>query len=248
MNVIAFIPARGGSKGIQNKNLQEIGGEALVIRSIFHALESEILSNIIVSTDSEIIIGSIREKFNDALILDDSKIGNLFELNQKLVIHKRDPQLASDKSLVGETIKKICTLINSNTRVEFGVLMMQPTSPFRKPNEVDHFLRSHISEGTISPAVSVKEVIDSHPARMYQSIDHKLSHIGFLKDLEFAPRQLLPKFYLRDGSFYLLNQNQAIKGAMVSENSKFSIREFPWNLNIDSIEDLEFARYVDGTF
>ena len=53
MNILALIPARGGSKGIKRKNLVEIQGKPLIAYSIEHALESHLINRVIVSTDDE---------------------------------------------------------------------------------------------------------------------------------------------------------------------------------------------------
>ena len=51
MEILAIIPARGGSKGILNKNIQNVGGIPLVVRTINVALKSKLINKIIVSTD-----------------------------------------------------------------------------------------------------------------------------------------------------------------------------------------------------
>ena len=55
-NVIAFIPARGGSKGIENKNIVEIDEIPLVMWSVFAAAESKFIDRIVVSSDSDDIL------------------------------------------------------------------------------------------------------------------------------------------------------------------------------------------------
>ena len=52
---LALIPARGGSKGIPGKNLQEVGGVPLVGRSVQAALASTRVSRVLVSTDDDAI-------------------------------------------------------------------------------------------------------------------------------------------------------------------------------------------------
>ena len=49
---IAIIPARSGSKGLPNKNIQCLGGEPLIRRAVRRACEAEIFDEIILSTDS----------------------------------------------------------------------------------------------------------------------------------------------------------------------------------------------------
>ena len=52
MKILAVIPARAGSKGIPNKNIRIVGGHPLVYYAIRNALESKMITDIVVSTDS----------------------------------------------------------------------------------------------------------------------------------------------------------------------------------------------------
>ena len=52
MKILAVIPARAGSRGIPNKNIRIIGGHPLIYYSIKNALSSELITSVIVSTDS----------------------------------------------------------------------------------------------------------------------------------------------------------------------------------------------------
>ena len=53
MRTLAVVLARGGSKGLPDKNLRLLGGEPLVARPIRHARESGVVDEIVLSTDSE---------------------------------------------------------------------------------------------------------------------------------------------------------------------------------------------------
>lgn len=61
-NVLGFIPARGGSKGVKDKNIKLLNGKPLISYTIEQAFESEIFEDIIVSTDSE-KIAQISKKY-----------------------------------------------------------------------------------------------------------------------------------------------------------------------------------------
>ena len=64
MNVLGFIPARSGSKGVKNKNIRLIKGKPLLEFTVFSALEAKnegILSDVIVSTDSKEYIELIKD-------------------------------------------------------------------------------------------------------------------------------------------------------------------------------------------
>jgi CMP-N-acetylneuraminic acid synthetase len=66
MKPICFIAARGGSKGIPNKNIKIINGKPLIAYTIEKALKSKIFSNVIVSTDSK-KIASISKKYGASI-------------------------------------------------------------------------------------------------------------------------------------------------------------------------------------
>lgn len=61
MSIVAFIFARGGSKGLPGKNIRELGGKPLIAWAIEHALAVKRIERVIVSTDSEQIASVARE-------------------------------------------------------------------------------------------------------------------------------------------------------------------------------------------
>lgn len=61
MTAVAFIFARGGSKGLPGKNLRPLGGKPLVAWSIEHALEASRIDRVLVSTDSPEIASISRQ-------------------------------------------------------------------------------------------------------------------------------------------------------------------------------------------
>ena len=63
-NIIAFIPARGGSKSIKNKNLKKLGKKNLVEITINQALKSKLFSKIVLSSDSKNIL-RVAKKYNN---------------------------------------------------------------------------------------------------------------------------------------------------------------------------------------
>lgn len=77
MNILAVIPARAGSKGIPNKNIRIIGGHPLIYYSIKNALDSKLITDVVISTDSpevRIIAGQMGAtcKWRDASLCGDA--------------------------------------------------------------------------------------------------------------------------------------------------------------------------------
>jgi len=117
--VLGVIPARGGSKGIKDKNIVDLGGKPLIAYSIESALKSKFLSDVIVSTDSEKIAG----------------------LSKKLgvtVPFMRPAELAGDKTTMLLVLKNVINEYEafSGKRVDV-IVWLQPTSPFRTAWHID---------------------------------------------------------------------------------------------------------------
>lgn len=106
MKTIALIPLRGGSKSIPKKNIKSIGGKPLCFWVIEAALQSEIFSQVIVSTDSFEIAGLIEQNF------------------PQVTISIRPDALATD------TASTESVMIYESNRTEYDVMcLIQATSP-----------------------------------------------------------------------------------------------------------------------
>ena len=81
-NIIAIIPARGGSKSIKNKNIIDLNGKPLIYYTINQALKSNEFTKVIVSTDS-LSIAKIAEKCYHGQKLRRVEVGYLYEENVK---------------------------------------------------------------------------------------------------------------------------------------------------------------------
>jgi len=123
--VIAFIPARGGSKGIKDKNIIDLDGIPLIMWSIFAACASEYIDRIVVSSDSKDILFSA--SFHSRHVC------------QKVELLDRDSDLAKDSST---TESVITNFIENDSDIESNdiILLMQPTSPFRHNRIIDRVI------------------------------------------------------------------------------------------------------------
>ena len=109
--IIAFIPARGGSKSIKNKNLKKLGKKNLVEIAINQALKSKLFSKIILSSDSSSIL----------------KVGKKYK---KIEIFKRPPNISKD---VSKTELAILNYFKNNKNyIAEYLIVLQVTSPLRK--------------------------------------------------------------------------------------------------------------------
>src|SRR5207253_1430215 len=117
--LLALIPARGGSKGISRKNLALVGGKPLVVRSIEHALACTRVRRVVVSTD-------------------DPEIAAVAIAAGAEVPFVRPAELAGDQVLDLPVFEHALRALaeSGGYRPEL-VLHLRPTAPFRAPGLLD---------------------------------------------------------------------------------------------------------------
>ena len=116
-STVAIIPARGGSKGIADKNLQHVGDIPLLVRTI-HALQlSSSISMVYVSTDSE-SIARLASAYGAAVIM-------------------RPSDLSSDSASSESALLHAIEVIESRGQQPTSIVFAQCTSPFIEPADVD---------------------------------------------------------------------------------------------------------------
>lgn len=235
---IAIIPARGGSKGVKNKNLKKIGSTSLVERAWNSCLEADFFQTIILSTDSEAICKEIfpRTEFSSV------SSNKLYFYKKQLVLHKRDSFKSSDISSVYDTLNEII----SNDELNFDYLwLIQPTNPFRSLSEFNEIRKLCEENSEFTSIVSVKDVNGYHPDRMFKlQGENIIPYESNNLDIS-VPRQLLPRTYIKDGGYYVF-RNLVLKQRHYLGNKILPyIRHNRDNINIDTVEDLEYARFIN---
>jgi CMP-N-acetylneuraminic acid synthetase len=242
-NVIV-IPARGGSQGIKEKNIQLVGGFPLVVRSLKHAREMGSEFTKILSTDSQRVMDAVTNFLGiKSFELSEHPTDSLHDLGP-IMVHFRGEEFADSKALIGTALKHLRLLcLEQSKRFDCWVLL-QPTSPFRSRIEIQNLsaqINTHFKEN--DSWVSVKKIDDSHPARMYEMCaDNRMRSIPGYQHLKSTRRQDLPALYLRDGAFYCICDKLVAEGRQFSDSPMPLLRNGPWTINIDNQMDLDLAR------
>jgi CMP-N-acetylneuraminic acid synthetase len=132
---------------------------------------------------------------------------------------------------------------NKNQTRYDAVLMLQPTTPFRKASWIDAAVK-HLAESELDSIVSVVDVGANHPYRMY-SLDQNRELIRFVDcvDDPMMPRQKLPPVYIRSGDIYATRRNCLLEQkSLIGRRSGGLIIDPEYAVNIDEPMDLEVAR------
>jgi CMP-N,N'-diacetyllegionaminic acid synthase len=183
MRILALIPARSGSKRVPKKNMRMFGGKPLIAWSIETALSTPGICDVLVSTDSD----EIREISINA----GAKVPWL-----------RPSQLATDEaSSVDVAIHALDRYENENGEVG-GLLLLQPTSPFRTTEFIKQGIEKYLSSGGDSViGVSPSRENPSWMVTIEENKMNRLDEKSIAKLNSWGPNNL----YVVNGCFYLTN-------------------------------------------
>jgi CMP-N,N'-diacetyllegionaminic acid synthase len=252
VTVLHLVPFRAGSKGVPQKNLRKINRRSLAARAVSFGLVSGIPGPIVASSDClRMLRFAFREIGVD--VPPDVSVGSMVQVADRLFVHYRPPQHALDISPLGPVFVDAVVHAEQFGIVVTHLMLLQPTSPFRSADDSRNILSLLPSIGPDDSAVSVERMGDSHPARMYLSSGtrpgtERLQRVPGFAQHEFSPRQALPNVFLRDGAFYIVGRNLALKGIQLGERPHFFERSWPYTANIDSLRDLEEAKRIGRKF
>ncbi len=227
MNVLGVIPARGGSKGVKDKNIRIIAGEPLIQYAINACKESGRLSTFVVSTDSEKIM-AIAERTGTQVI-------------------QRPKEIAMDTSSVVDAALHVLKALEKTDYHFDAIMLLQPTSPIRTGDDIDKAIELLEESTEIDGVISVIRVEDTHPARMYKveqdGIDQNLQPLQPL--FENCRRQDLPPIFHRNGAIYLVRREQLVENRTFMPKKKIGIvMRSDYSVNIDTELDVLTAEVI----
>lgn len=217
--VLAVITARGGSKGLKQKNILSLGGMPLIGWTIRAALDSKCIDRVIVSTDDE-QIADVALKFGAE------------------VPFLRPGHLASDTAKSADVMAHALKNIPG---YEYAALL-QPTSPFRTAADLDAGFELWQRMPEVGGCVSVCQSMES-PWHMY-SFDNSNSLTPIIPTSETGQRrQDLPKAFLLNGAFYFFKINRFwTERRLIFADSLGFEMPMDRSIDIDTLEDLTAAR------
>ena len=179
MRILGFIPARGGSKTVPRKNLRPVGGLPLIRYTIEAAKRSQCLTDVVVSTDDQEIAAVAEE--------------------QGVRIIMRPAELAGDTAPMIAAVRHVLSVLEPRGKRYEAVVVLQPTAPLRTAEDIDAAVGLLETTGADS-VVSVYQVGDHHPARMYRLLEDRL--VPYEAEPAGSLRQSLPAVYHRNGAIY----------------------------------------------
>ena len=217
-NIIALIPARGGSKGIKNKNLKKVGRLNLVERAIEVAKKTKIFQKIILSSDKKNIL-----KYAD---------------KYKILKHDRPKQFAKDESNISQTILDIKKKYNFKNTYLF---ILEPTSPLRTSNQIKDSYKL-IKKKRLDSFCTFTEAMVS-PYRVWE-LKKKIRPLNKKKNI-WVPRQAFKTYYQAVGNViaFNLDKYKPKKGILFGKIGYIILDKIN-SIDIDSTDDLNIVRKI----
>lgn len=221
MQVLAVIPARGGSKGIKRKNLVRFRGKPLVLHSIEHALQSRLVTRVLVSTDDPEIREVALAAGAEAPFL-------------------RPDELAQDHVLDLPVFEHALDFLEREEgyRPEL-VVHLRPTAPHRHPEWIDQAIELLLSHPAADSVRSVSRP-DKHPYRMF-SLDPEGYLDPIMKHEHPVPyllrRQDLPALY-----YYNCVIDVTRRATILEQRSMTGARIYPYIMDEDDVIDIDAPR------
>ena len=167
---LGIIPARGGSKGLPNKNIKLLHGKPLIEYTIHAANYSKLLDDCVVSTDSEEIMNIAKESGGNVPFL-------------------RPDYLATDTATTFDAVEHAINFYKDTLNKEYDyIVLLEPTSPLREDDDIDNMIMRIVENDTkFDSIVSIGEV-DEHPSILKKIMDDD-SIIPYCDNLKVTNRR-----------------------------------------------------------
>lgn len=224
--VLAVVPARGGSKSIPRKNLKMVGGVSLVARASQVAAALPFIDAALISTDDPEIAAEAKAHGLDAPFM-------------------RPPELSGDTATSVDMWRHAWLAAEAHYGKRFDLsVLLEPTSPLRRPEDVECTLRALIDAG--APAAATVSPTPAHYT------PHKTLKINDKGEIDFylegganhSLRQGIPAYYHRNGLCYAVTRDHLVNEGCIIDRGTVAVVVDRHVVNIDDMFELELAEWL----
>jgi CMP-N-acetylneuraminic acid synthetase len=228
--VLALIPARGGSKGIPRKNIRPFAAYPLISYSIAAAKQAETVTRVIVSTDDPEIAAVARAYGAETPFL-------------------RPAELAADRSTDLPVFQHALNWLAGHENYHPQIILhLHATSPVRPHGFIDQAVRL-LREHPEAECVRSVVVPGQNPYKMWQIDPHSgrmlpLMTVQGIDEAYNTPRQLLPAVYLQTGHVNAIRPATILAGSMTGNAILPVIIDARYEVDLDTLADWERGEWL----
>jgi CMP-N,N'-diacetyllegionaminic acid synthase len=229
--VICSISARGGSKGVPNKNIRILGGKPLIAYAIIESLKSKYIDRVVVSTDSN-AIAEVAEKYGAEVL-------------------RRPNVLAEDRTPLIDSTQYTMRAMDSQGFNADIIVQLSPTCPFLTIEHIDQSIEM-VADDDCECSVSLKKIQHEHPYRarvlhqndFFENYEQEVD----VESKQYHSRQDLPDLYCTTGGLYtrqrhLLESYTGDDFAMGVHRKGILLTDIE-AVNIDEMIDFYFTEFL----
>lgn len=219
-SLLALIPARGGSKGLPNKNVLDCAGKPLIGWTISAALGASAIDDVLVSTDAAGIAAAARRAGASVPFL-------------------RPAELAGDDASMLDVIRHAWeTHTDASGRRFDYIVLLQPTSPLRTSAHIDEAVKFYFNNrrSDDDTLASVYPVSPKHGWLMQTTIDG--DYIRFCMNVRSGnpQRQKMNQYFLPNGAIFIVRGGNFTEGLYRTNTLPF-VMDASDSIDIDTYED-----------
>lgn len=224
--VLCTICARGGSKGVKNKNIKPINGKPLIAYTIEQAKKSGLFEHIVISTDSDDIANTAKDYGAE-------------------VFFKRSAEMASDSAGKLDVIRDAFVRSEEHYSTKFDYLIdLDATSPLRDVDDItgsfDQFIKDNndnlitAAPSRRSPYFNLVEVDNNGMVSLSKKLDDTILR-----------RQDVPKSYDMNASIYIWKRDAILnEKSIFLKNTGLYVMPEERSIDIDTELDYKFVEFL----
>lgn len=223
MQVLAIIPARGGSKGIPRKNIRLLAGTPLLRYTAAAAAAAQRLTRVVLSTEDKEI----------------AAVGRACGLEVPFL---RPAELARDETPTLPVLQHVLRRLAEAGDHYDAVCLLQPTNPLRRAADIDRCIEL-LESRSADAVISVLPVPHAYnPHWVYLEHEDGGLHLATGEASPIPRRQELPPAYHRDGSVYVTRSEVLLTGNSLYGERVVGYQIDPrYSINLDTPEDWQEA-------
>ena len=216
--VLAIIPARGGSKGLLNKNIKDLCVKPLIGWTIIQAKSSKYIDTIMVTTDSENIANISKDYGADVPFI-------------------RPKELATDSSSTHDAVIHVLSYYKSKEIFFDYIILLEPTSPLREENDIDNMLEKLLKYDDIYDSIISVGEIGEHPSIVKKIVNNNLQPFDINIKQTSRRQDNIPAYFPYGVAYIAKLKNLINEKTFYTKRSTFYKLKRYQNYEIDDIYD-----------
>ena len=225
-NILCTICARGGSKGVKNKNIKVLNGKPLIAYTIEQAKDSGLFEHIVISTDSDDIANIAREYGAE-------------------VFFKRSPEMANDTAGKLDVIKDAFIRSEKYYNKQFNYLIdLDATAPLRNVEDIVNSFNQFLEANNDNLITAMPSRRSPYFNLVEIDVDGKVS-LSKKLDTAIIRRQDAPKSYDMNASIYIWKRNVILNETSIFlDKTGLYVMPEKRSIDIDTELDYKFVEFL----